>query len=238
MHCKNPQIRELPDAYMDISTTTQEQISELRLDKTRPLLLCDVDEVVVHFLQGLEGWLDRNGLWLDPASFALNGNIKHKHDNQPLEEEKVGPAIMSFFEELTRSLEVIEGAVPALHALSGHGEIVMLTNLPSQFRLERIENLASHGLTFPLVTNSGPKGPAVVAIAAEHTGPVVFIDDHTGYLKSASQHMPSANLVHFMQDERFGRHVEHEPYIHHRTDNWPDAHRHIEAVFTGIEAAD
>lgn len=218
---------------MNPSDTTLEQISLLQLNKTRPLLLCDVDEVVVHFLRGLEGWLDKNGMWLDPASFALNGNIKHKHDNRPLEEEHVGPAIMSFFEEFTETLEVIDGAVPALQALSEHGDIVMLSNLPSEFRQERISNLASHDLTFPVVTNSGPKGPAIAAIAAEHSGPVVFIDDHIGYLKSASEYLPSANLVHFMQDERFGRHVTQEDYIHHRTDNWQDAHRHIEAVFTG-----
>ena len=114
---------------MNPSEYTLQQISQLRLDKSRPLLLCDVDEVVVHFLKGLEIWLDRNGLWLDPASFALNGNIKHKNDNQPLEEDKVGPAIMSFFEELTQSLEAIEGAVPALHALASCGDIVMLSNL-------------------------------------------------------------------------------------------------------------
>ncbi len=221
---------------MDPSNTTLEQISLLRLDKSRPLLLCDVDEVVVHFLRGLEGWLDRNGMWLDPASFALNGNIKHKHDNQPLGQDLIGPAIMSFFGELTHSLEVIEGAVPALHALSGQADIVMLSNLPAEFRQERIKNLESHGLTFPLVTNSGPKGPAISAIAAGHSAPVVFIDDNTGYLKSASEYLPGANLVHFMQDERFGRHVEQEGYIHHRTDNWPDAHRHIEAVMTGSGA--
>jgi hypothetical protein len=218
---------------MTLSENTLQQITRLRLDKARPLLLCDVDEVVVHFLKGLESWLDRNGLWLDPASFALNGNIKHKHDNQPLEEGKVGPAIMSFFEEFTQSLDAIEGAVPALNALAEHGDIVMLSNLPSQFKQDRITNLASHGLTFPLVTNSGPKGPAVAAIAAQHVGPVVFIDDHTGYLKSAFDHLPATNLVHFMQDERFGRHVNHEDYIHYRTDNWTDAHRHIEAVFSG-----
>lgn len=222
---------------MTPSAITLEQISDLRLDKSRPLLLCDVDEVVVHFLRGLEHWLDKNGLWLDPASFALNGNIRHKHDNQPLDEEKVGPAIMSFFEELTSSLEVIEGAVPALQALSEHGDIVMLSNLPTEFRQERIENLAGHGLDFPLVTNSGPKGPAIATIAGEHTGPVVFIDDHTGYLKSASEHLPAATLVHFMQDERFGRHVPHKPFIHHRTDNWTDAHRHIAAVFSGAGAS-
>ncbi len=218
---------------MDLSNTTREQISELRLDKARPLLLCDVDEVVVHFLKGLEKWLDQNGLWLDPASFALNGNIRHKHDNRPLEDEKVGPVIMSFFEEFTHTLEVIEGAVPALQALSEQSDIVMLSNLPSQFSQERVENLASHGLTFPLVTNSGPKGPAVSAIASEHAGPVVFIDDHTGYLKSASEYLPAINLVHFMQDERFGRHVADQPFVHHRTDNWTDAHRHIDAVFSG-----
>ena len=218
---------------MDPNNTTLEQISLLRLNKSRPLLLCDVDEVVVHFLRGLEGWLDKNGMWLDPASFALNGNIKHKHDNEPLEQDRIGPVIMGFFEELTHSLEVIEGAVPALHALSGKADIVMLSNLPFEFRQERIRNLESHGLTFPLVTNSGPKGPAISAIAADHSAPVVFIDDNTGYLKSASEYLPSANLVHFMQDERFGRHVEREDYIHHRTDNWPDAHRHIEAVMTG-----
>jgi len=220
---------------MNPSEDTAEQVSQLRLDKSRPLLVCDVDEVVVHFLKGLESWLDRNGLWLDPASFALNGNIKHKNDNQPLAEDLVGPAIMSFFGELTQSLEAIEGAVPALQALAKQGEIVMLSNLPSQFKQERISNLASHGLTFPLVTNSGPKGPAIAAIAAQHIAPVVFMDDHTGYLKSAAEHLPRANLVHFMQDERFGRHVNQKDYIHYRTDNWPDARRHIEAVFNGVE---
>ena len=127
---------------MDPNNTTLEQISLLRLNKSRPLLLCDVDEVVVHFLRGLEGWLDRNGMWLDPASFALNGNIKHKHDNEPLEQDRIGPVIMGFFEELTHSLEVIEGAVPALHALSGKADIVMLSNLPFEFRQERIGNFS------------------------------------------------------------------------------------------------
>jgi hypothetical protein len=51
-----------------VDTSTREQILQLELDPQRPLLLCDVDEVVVHFLRGLENWLDRNGLWLDPPA--------------------------------------------------------------------------------------------------------------------------------------------------------------------------
>jgi hypothetical protein len=220
-------------ALDELDASTREQVLQLQLDPGRPLLLCDVDEVVVHFLRGLENWLDRNGLWLDPASFALNGNIRHKSDSTPLEQDKIGPALMAFFEEETARLDMIEGAATALERLSTQGDVVMLTNLPSRFRDARIANLRSHGIAFPVVTNSGPKGPAIAALAANHTAPVVFIDDNNGYLKSAVEYVPHTNIVHFMQDERFGRHVPHEDHVHHRTDNWPDAHAHIKGVFDG-----
>jgi hypothetical protein len=218
---------------MVIDEATRSQIAGLRLDPDRPLLLCDVDEVVVHFLRGLENWLDRNGLWLDPASFALNGNIRRKADNEPLPADEIGPALMAFFEAETANLEVIDGAVEALGSLSAEADIVMLTNLPSRFRDARTVNLRRHGIEFPVVTNSGPKGPAIAALAGLHSAPVVFIDDNNGYLKSAADHVPHTYLVHFMQDERFGRHVPLEDHIHHRTDNWQDAHLHIGSVFAG-----
>ena len=216
-----------------LEPSTREQLQELKLDPARPLLLCDVDEVVVHFLRGLEGWLDRNGLWLDPASFALNGNIRRKSDNEPVPGPEIGPALMAFFEAETASLEVIEGAAEALDQLSECGDVIMLTNLPVQFREARIDNLRAHGIHHPVVTNSGPKGPAISALAARHDAPVVFIDDNDGYLKSAAEYLPATRLVHFLQDERFGRLVEREGHIHHRTDNWPDASRYITSVFAG-----
>lgn len=216
-----------------IDEATRSQIASLRLDPGRPLLLCDVDEVVVHFLRGLEGWLDRNGLWLDPASFALNGNIRRKSDNEPLPGDEIGPALMAFFEAETANLDVIDGAVEALDSLSAEADIIMLTNLPARFRDARTANLRRHGIEFPVVTNSGPKGPAIAALVGAHAAPVVFIDDNNGYLKSAADHVPHTHLVHFMQDERFGRHVPREDHIHHRTDNWRDAHRHIGSVIAG-----
>ena len=220
-----------------LEPSTREQLEALRLDPARPLLLCDVDEVVVHFLRGLEGWLDRNGLWLDPASFALNGNIRRKDGNEPLPGPEIGPALMAFFEAETVNLEMIDGAAAALDELSQFGDVIMLTNLPVQFRDARIENLRNHGIHHPVVTNSGPKGPAIAALAASHEAPVVFIDDNNGYLKSAAEYVPATRLVHFMQDERFGRHVEREDHIHHRTDNWLDAGRYISGVFAGTDRA-
>ena len=206
------------------------QIDSLALDHVQPLLLCDVDEVVVHFLKGLESWLERNGLWLDPASFALNGNIRHKDSGEPLEDKLVGTAILSFFDEHTHELEAIDGAVEALHRLAHVGQIVMLTNIPDRFREARAANLAGHGLDFPIVTNSGPKGPAVAALARSQSGPVVFIDDHLGYLQSAREHHDEVDLVHFMQDHRFGRHLGHADFISLRTDNWREASEHIEEL--------
>jgi hypothetical protein len=130
------------------------------------------------------GWIATACGWI-PASFALNGNIRHKSDNKPLEQDKIGPALMAFFEEETARLDMIEGAATALEKLSTQGDIVMLTNLPSRFRDARIANLRSHGIEFPVVTNSGPKGPAIAGSGCNHTAPVVFIDDNNGYLKSA-----------------------------------------------------
>ena len=210
-----------------MQTTTRQQLAHLPATPGRPLLICDVDEVVVHFLKGLEAYLDERGLWLDPASFALNGNIRYKAGNAPLPGSELGRLLMDFFAARTRHLAAIDGAVDALATLAEHADIVMLTNLPDDFRADRIANLAGHGIAFPVVTNEGPKGPAVSAIAAGRRAPVVFIDDNHGYLTSAREHEPDVHLVHFLQDPRFGRHVEHFDYMSLRTDNWKEAEAHV-----------
>ena len=59
-----------------LTVTTERQIEALTLDPLRPLIVCDVDEVILHFLRGFEAYLNDNGLWLDPASFALSVLMK------------------------------------------------------------------------------------------------------------------------------------------------------------------
>lgn len=205
----------------------QAPASLMSTDLDRPLIICDVDEVVVHFLKALEAFLDRRDLWLDPASFALNGNIRRKAGNTPLPGGELGPLLMDFFAASTRHLDVIDGAVAALQGLAEAADIVMLTNLPDQFRADRIANLADHGIGFPVLTNEGPKGPAIARLAEGRCAPVIFIDDNHGYLASARDHRSDIHLVHFLQDERFARHVGHFDYMSLRTDNWADAEAHM-----------
>ena len=50
-----------------ISEPTLAQIANLQLRSNRPLVICDVDEVVVHFTRDFEDFLDGLGLWLDTS---------------------------------------------------------------------------------------------------------------------------------------------------------------------------
>lgn len=205
--------------------------SALRLEPEAPLVICDVDEVIVHFLRALEEFLAENDLWLDPASFALNGNIRRRSDGEPLHASELGPMLMRCFAAKTRRLELIEGAKEGLAEISRASQIVLLSNLPEDFAEDRRANLSEHGMDYPFYTNVGPKGPVVREMARGHRAPVVFIDDSPSNLKSVWEHFPQASIVHFLQDQRFARHVGLFDYVSLRADNWPATKAHILGLF-------
>ena len=215
-----------------ISDITKGQIEDLRFTN-RPLVICDVDEVVVHFTRDLETYLDRHGLWLDFASFALNGNIRHRQDNAPASDQRVAELIASFFAERTLHLEPVDGAIEALHHFAETSDVIMLTNLPHSAGDHRRENLAGMGLTYPVVTNEGPKGPAIAELLSRAGQPAVFIDDNPQYLSSAYEHAPDIHLIHFMHDDRFGRHLPPVDYVSLRTHTWDEAKPHIAGLLKG-----
>jgi hypothetical protein len=213
--------------------STIRQISELQLDSSKPIVICDVDEVVLHFIAGFERYLHRNDLWLDPASFALNGNIKYKKTDNPVGNEDLSQHFADFFDQEAHRLDAIEGAANALSNLANDANVLMLTNLHEQYRSARISNLTDHGMPYPVIANQGPKGPAVKTIAEGHKQPIVFVDDIPNYLRSVADYCPDVHLVHFMQDERFGRHIPPLDYGTLRADNWADTHAHIGELLAG-----
>jgi hypothetical protein len=205
-----------------------EQLARLTIVADRPLIVCDVDEVVVHFLRGLETHLQDEGYWLDPQSFALNGNIRRLGTGEQASTDEVRTLIFGYFDRHVGAMEPIEGAVEALHALGDRADIVLLTNLPPQYLPARIDHLAGHGLSFPVVANVGPKGPTVSTMIANHGDTVVFLDDSPGNIRSVAEHTPHVGLIHFLQDARFARHCPESGDVLLRTDNWTDARRFLE----------
>lgn len=205
-----------------------DQLRRLRIAPDRPLIICDVDEVVLHFIKGLEAHLEANGYWLDPRSFALNGNIRRRETDETATTDEVRGLIFGFFDERIGTMEVVDGAVEALEALARHAEVVLLTNLPPRYLNARKDHLASHGLSFPVVANVGPKGPTVSTMTGNHGDKVVFLDDIPANIASVAEHTSGIGLIHFMRDPRFARFAGRPDGILHQTDNWPDARRAIE----------
>ena len=215
-----------------ISEITQGQLATLSFTG-RPLVICDVDEVIVHFTRDFEDYLGLHGLWLDTSSFALNGNIRYRESNAPAPEAMVAELIGDFFEQRTRNMQEIDGAVASLLAIGDVADVVLLTNLPHTAGDHRRENLKSHGLPYPVVTNSGPKGPAIRNLWERGGKPVVFIDDSPSYLASAHEYASEVKLIHFLHDDRFARHIAPLEYVSLRTASWEEARPHILRLIAG-----
>lgn len=179
------------------------QIESLTLHPGRALVICDVDEVVVHFVRALETYLAAAGYWLDTSTFALNGNVKRLDDDEPATVECLGELLHDFFGAQTGGLDTIDGAVDTLNAISRQAAVVFLTNLPMQFAAARRRNLISHGLDAPVLVNFGPKGPAVRQLTEKTQGTCVFIDDAPSNIDSVLDHAPDVHVIHFINDARF-----------------------------------
>ncbi len=221
---------------------TARRIASLDLRRDRPLVICDVDEVVLHFVRGFEAFLGERGMWLDPRSYEFEGNVRRKETGEVIENDELFRLLGEFFAARVGELDAIEGAAEALERLASECEIVMLTNLPHEHYEERRANLLRHGMPYPLVTNRGPKGPAVRAMAAARGEPCVLVDDYTDFLESARSHHPGTALIHFLHDPRFAAHARPVRSEHVRVDGWRGAERAIrkmlDSAMTGNVAAE
>jgi hypothetical protein len=202
----------------------------VKLDPARPLIICDADEVLLRFLEGLERFLARNGFYLDLASFRIHGNVKHKDTNEAAADDTVTQLVKDFFASDTRHLEPVAGAAAALRKLSNHAQIVILSNLPETSREARIDNLAEHGMLYPVIAGKGPKGLIVKDIVAGFGGSVVFIDDLPPHISSVAAETPHVHRLHFIADPRLAKLLGPAPDAHRRIDDWPTAAEWIASV--------
>jgi hypothetical protein len=202
------------------------------LDPTRPLIICDADEVLLRFLAGLERYLERNGCYLDLTSFRIHGNVKQQHTRETVADETVTKMIGDFFANDTRHLEAVEGAADALRELSTRAQIVILSNLPETSRDARVANLLEHGMPYPVIAGKGPKGPVVKSLLGDFRQAVVFVDDLPPNLSSVATETPHVHRLHFIADPRLAKLLGPAPDAHRRIDDWPTAAAWINTVLT------
>lgn len=176
---------------------TARQIAELSRDM-RPLVVVDVDEVVLEFIRPFIGFLGSTGLKFDTTSFRLHGNISELATGAVVDNLRVTGLIDGFFAVQADWQMASEGAVEAIARLADSAETVMLTAMPHKHRAVRRAHLDALGFPYPLLTTEAPKGPAIRQLRGDHPRPVAFVDDIPHNLVSVRGAVADARLFHVM----------------------------------------
>lgn len=184
---------------MSIDPETERQIAELSHDP-RPLLVLDVDDVVLHFVRPFPRYLEAAGFELRLGSFRLHGNVVDPASGRIAERDEVSALIDGFFAAQAEWQTVTEGAAEALQGFASAAEIVMLTAMPHRYREVRRAHLNGLGLRYPLLTTEMAKGPAIARLRGDTPRPVAFVDDQPLNLASARQFVPDIHLFHLMAE--------------------------------------
>ena len=187
---------------------------------TAPLVIVDVDEVLAQFMRGFGAFIGRHGFELRIDRFALFQNIYRPGETEHLDLIAGKALFDDFFRDGADDLVPAEGAADALADLSTRAEVVILTNAPEHGRLARAKWLKTHGFDYPLIINSGPKGPPAADLAARTTGGAVFIDDLLPQLESVAEKAPSVGRFQMVSDERLRPLAPCAPDRHVRIDDW------------------
>lgn len=176
---------------------TARQIAELS-DDTRPLLVLDVDEVVLDFVAPFIAFLNDGGFDLKTESFRLHGNVVDRASGEVIDRETVSGLLSGFFAAQEDWQTPTDLAAETVAGFAEDVEIVLLTAMPHKYRDARRRLLDRSGFPYPLLTTEAAKGPAIKQLRGEHARPVAFVDDIPTNLVSVQKHMPEAGLVHLM----------------------------------------
>jgi hypothetical protein len=204
--------------------------NDAAIDPSRPLLIVDVDEVVGLFMHGFGRFLATRGYEFRVDRFALFQNIYAPGADEHLDPESGLVLFNDFFRFACEEMEPVPGASEALAELAKTAGVVALTNAPDHAREPRTRWMARHGMDYPLLINSGPKGAAVAALAARTAKPVAFVDDLLGNLDSVAEAAPAVYRFQMVADPRLQPLAPAAPERHRRIDDWPSLKRELAGV--------
>ena len=207
---------------------------------SRPLVVTDCDEVLLHMIRHFRQWLDER----HDIDFALEGDpfvqsMRRRGSDSALQEEEVWALLGGFFDTQMDSQLPIAGAVEAICELQREADVVVLTNLVDERNAARSRQLAALGIDVPVYTNQGPKGAALSRIVTERAADrAVFIDDIANHHQSAAETVPHVHRLHFCGESAIAPHIPcaHEAgHAHARIDTWAEALPWIRKTLYGDE---
>lgn len=200
---------------------------------TRPLLISDCDEVLLHMVRHFATWLDEaHDIEFRYDSWELAKNMRRR-GGAPLTQEEMFGYLGGFFPAEMARQTLVPHAGQALAALAEHADIVILTNLEDACHTHRVAQLERFGIAHRVECNQGGKGAPVARLVEEHGAPVtVFVDDLPHHHESVARHAPAVWRLHMIAEPALAAGVPPAPQAHARIDDWRDARDWIAARFT------
>ena len=131
---------------------TFDQIKNLSLDKNKPLLIFDADEVLVLFANHFSKYLITKGWDLNLKSYRLDDAIVHIEDGHIADKITYQRLINNFINQETATQPEATGASDTLKKFKDRAEIVILTNVPQSAYSQRIENLSNLDMFYPTIS--------------------------------------------------------------------------------------
>jgi len=190
---------------------------------SRPLLITDCDEVLLHMVRHFGAWLEEaHGVAFAPASGSFASAMTRA--GAPVPEAEVWPLLDGFFRTEMERQTPVPGAMEALARIGAEAEIVVLTNLEQWCHEGRVAQLARHGVHHRVQCNQGGKGAAVRRLLDELApSAAVFVDDLPVHHASVAEHAPEVWRLHLVAEPDVAGSMPPAPAAHVRIDDWPRA---------------
>ncbi|MDP9421970.1 MAG: HAD family hydrolase [Pseudomonadota bacterium] len=192
---------------------------------SRPLLITDCDEVLLHMVSHFDAWLgEAHGIRFAFETGNFREAMTHQASGELVAEDQVWPLLGEFFQNEMHRQTLVPGAFEALGRIGEVADIVILTNLGHEAHPWRVDQLARHGIRHEVVCNRGGKGvPAREIIDRYGAGATVFVDDLAVHHASVAEHAPEAHRLHMVAEPRLAPAVPTAEHAHARIDDWPTA---------------
>lgn len=195
---------------------------------SRPLVISDCDEVLLHMVAPYRSWLaDVHGIDFNFESHDFSKALRYATSGELVPKAEIWRLLDAFFDTQMPTQQAIVGAVHSVNALARDADVVILTNLTHDRRDARTRQLADVGINARVFTNTGPKGPALKAIVEEYQpSRALFIDDLPQHHDSVSQITPEVIRLHLCGEPLIAPHIDcaHQAgHAHARIDAWDEA---------------
>lgn len=203
---------------------------------SRPLLITDCDEVLLHMVGPFGAWLDEEHA-IDFAMEApdFGSALTRRADRTIVEAEQIWPLLDAFFTTEMHRQTLVPHARASLATIAELADIVVLTNLTDPFHGARVAQLDAVGIRHTVQCNQGGKGrPVADLVARFQPSATVFVDDLEQHHQSVARHAPDVWRVHMVAEPRVARHRAKAEHAHVRIDDWAEALPWIIARFAEV----